>query len=79
MGWQSWRFEGQAHESPHIFVFNMRQDSPVARLFILSSGRHPAVISVMAGLDPAIHVFGLRDPGFSLRSPGFRLKQAALT
>src|SRR5205085_9360573 len=32
MGWQSWRFEGQAHESPHIFVFNMRQGGPVARL-----------------------------------------------
>ncbi len=47
MGWQSWRFEGQTFESPHILVYD------VARVFF----------PVMAGLDPAIHVFARAIPG----------------
>jgi len=53
MGWQSWRFEGQTFESPHILVYDL---GPKGTL-----GPHPfspTYIFVMAGLDPAIHVLG---------------------
>src|SRR6266567_4236299 len=34
---------------------------------------------VMAGLDPAIHVFGRQIPGSRVARPGMELKQAPLT
>ena len=50
MGWQSWRFEGQTFESPHILVYDM------ARGFI----------PVMARLDPANPRLRSGDPRIAL-------------
>src|SRR5712692_5140053 len=68
MGWQSWRFEGQTFESPHILVYDWSQGNawPTSCLRSrVSLARDFACLTifVMAGLDPAIHVFAGAIPG----------------
>src|SRR5438445_8646727 len=49
MGWQSWRFEGQTFESPHILVYDLVPREPLAHVLF-----RPPYSLVMAGLDPAL-------------------------
>jgi hypothetical protein len=69
MGWQSWRFEGQPCESPHISVYNhhfvMARLDPAIHVF---GGAIPGSRSAFASL-----VRGYRSR-VSLRSPGISPK-----
>jgi hypothetical protein len=48
MGRQSWRFEGQAFESPQISVFDPRQGIPFALLqIVLQRPDRPADCSIL--------------------------------
>ena len=75
MGRQTWRFEGQVIESPHISVFNPLQGIPFAGR---AEGRNPLPF-VMAGLCPGPPPLYDQVPGSRFACPGIDLKPASLT
>src|SRR5881394_2489766 len=64
MGWQSWRFEGQTFESPHILVYDFVPREPLAHIRF-----RPPTPSSWPGLDPAIHVLGGQSPDRARLAP----------
>src|SRR2546425_9901408 len=47
IGWQSWRFEGQTFESPHILVYDLVPTEPLAHILF-----RPPTPSSCPGLTP---------------------------
>src|ERR1700704_6020101 len=64
MGWQSWKFEGQARQSPHILVYDTIPRELLGHVVLSRS-------ACLAGVDPAIQVLVARSPGLASLARGW--------